>query len=357
MNLLTGQKVLVGMSGGVDSSVAAQLLKNSGYDCYGVSMALCDGLPGCVVSDFSDAQKVAHKTGLPFSVLDATSPFRKYVVEHFIKSYEDGLTPNPCIVCNQTIKFSVMLDYAMSIGCEYVATGHYAIIRQDENTGRYLLFKAKDLVKDQSYFLACLTQYQLSHALFPLGELCKNTVRSIAESEGFITAKKRDSQDICFIPDGDFATFIQKYTGKTFKNGAYLDFNGQIVGKHDGAIRYTLGQRKGLRLALGEPVYVCDKNMRENTVTVGPDSALFHRELTADKWNWIPFPELETPMKVLAKIRYRHTPQPATVYPQENGFAKVVFDEPQRAITPGQAVVLYQDDMVIGSGTIQSFAD
>ena len=217
---------------------------------------------------------------------------------------------------------------------------------------RYLLYKATDEAKDQSYFLAGLDQHQLSHTLFPLGELTKDEARQIALEQGFVNAKKKDSQDVCFIPDGDFAEFIRRYRGIDFPAGDYLDLSGNVVGKHTGAIRYTLGQRKGLGLAMGEPVYVCGKDMTANTVTVGPNEALFSRELVAKDWNWIPFPALTEPMRVTAKARSRHLGAPATVYPNADGTAKVIFDEPQRAITPGQAVVLYQEDMVIGSGTI-----
>ncbi|MBO5868642.1 MAG: tRNA 2-thiouridine(34) synthase MnmA, partial [Oscillospiraceae bacterium] len=254
--------------------------------------------------------------------------------------------------CNRYLKFDILLEQALALGCTHIATGHYAQVSQDPDTGRYLLRKAKDLTKDQSYFLACLTQYQLSHCRFPLGGLTKPQVREIAEAQGFITARKKDSQDICFIPDGDYVAFMEDYCKKSYPAGQFLDMQGKTVGTHRGAVCYTIGQRKGLGLAMGEPVYVCSKDMEQNTVTVGPDAALFHTTLRATDWNWIPFPDLTEPLRLKAKVRYRHTEQPATVYPEDNGCARVVFDEPQRAITPGQAVVLYLEDMVVGSGTI-----
>jgi len=233
-----------------------------------------------------------------------------------------------------------------------VVSGHYARIRRDEESGRYLLYKAEDRSKDQTYFLAGLSQQQLAHILFPLGNLTKAQVREIAESLELVNARKRDSQDICFVPDGDYTAFLTRYTGKTYPEGDYLDLNGKVVGRHRGAVCYTRGQRKGLNLALGTPVYVCSKDMQANTVTVGPNEALFSRVLRAKDWNWFPFPALATPMAVTAKIRHSQTELPATVYPEENGFARVEFETPQRAITPGQSVVLYNGDDVVGGGTI-----
>lgn len=349
------KKVLVAMSGGVDSSVAAYLCKKAGYPCVGAIAQMCDRtILGDAFSpqNMQDAKSVADRLGMEFYTFDAVAPFQQAVVENFISSYEQGLTPNPCIQCNRHIKFSYLLNKALDAGCDYIATGHYAQIQQDPNTGRYLLYQAADKAKDQSYFLAGLNQYQLAHTLFPLGSFTKEQIRQIAAAEGFLTAKKKDSQDICFIPDGDFMAFIERYTGKKYESGTFLDLNGKTVGTHNGAIRYTLGQRKGLGLAMGAPVYVCSKDMNTNTVTVGPEAALYTQTLVAKDWNWLPFPELTEPIQVLAKARYRHIPQKATVYPKENGCANVVFDSPQRAITPGQTVVLYADDMVIGSGTI-----
>lgn len=349
------KKALVAMSGGVDSSVAAYLTQQAGYHCIGAIARLCDSsLPGCADPDGSiaDARAVAQRLNMEFTVLERTEAFKKQVVDYFVDTYAEGATPNPCVRCNSAIKFGELLEQALAMGCQCIVTGHYARIRRDENTGRYLLYKAMDEAKDQSYFLAGLNQHQLTHTRFPLGELTKDEAREIAREQGFVNAKKKDSQDVCFIPDGDFAAFIQRYTGADFPAGDFLDLKGNIVGKHTGAIRYTLGQRKGLGLAMGEPVYVCGKDMDANTVTVGPNEALFSTELVAKDWNWIPFPALLEPMRFTAKARSRHLGAPATVYPLEDGTAKVIFDEPQRAITPGQAVVLYQEDMVIGSGTI-----
>ena len=349
------KKALIAMSGGVDSSVAAYLTIQEDITSIGATMQLCDerllGQPPAG-DPVADAAAVAQRLGMDFHVLDRTAAFREKVVDYFVNAYESGLTPNPCVQCNKCIKFDDLLDAALDLGCRWVVTGHYARIRYDKATDRYLLYKAADSAKDQSYFLAGLSQHQLSHTRFPLGELTKEEARKIAEEQGFINARKRDSQDICFVPDRDFMAFIRRYTGKTYPCGDYLDLNGKVVGRHSGAIGYTLGQRKGLGLAMGAPVYVCDKDMQANTVTVGPNEALFSDTLTADNWNWIPFPSLTEPMRVTAKARSRHAGAPATVYPEENGTARVVFDEPQRAITPGQAVVLYDGDLVIGSGTI-----
>ena len=357
---MTQKKALIAMSGGVDSSVAAYLTQQAGFQCTGATMRLFDNsILGrdqestcCSLDDVEDARSVARRLGFPFYVFNFKDDFEEKVIRKFIHCYECGATPNPCIDCNRYLKFDHLLRRGYELGCDCVVTGHYARIRQDEKTGRYLLYKAMDLSKDQSYVLYSLTQEQLAHTRFPLGEMTKAEARAIAEEQGFINARKHDSQDICFVPDGDYVAFMERYTGKKYTPGDYLDLQGNVVGKHKGAVSYTLGQRKGLNLAMGTPVYVCAKDMERNTVTVGPNEALFSTTLRATDWNWFPFPALAEPVRVSAKARYNQPPQPATVYPEENGFARVVFDEPQRALTPGQAVVLYDGEMVVGGGTI-----
>ena len=351
---------LIGMSGGVDSSVAAYLMLRSGYRCIGATMRLYDNeMLGrdhshtcCSLDDVEDARSVARRLGIPHYVFNFKEDFEKQVIEKFVTSYESGLTPNPCIDCNRYLKFQRLLRRALELGYDYVVSGHYARLRQDPDTGRFLLYKAADRTKDQTYFLACLSQEQLAHIQFPLGDLTKPEVRQIAEEQGFLNARKHDSQDICFVPDGDYVAFLERYTGKKYPAGDYLDLQGHVVGQHRGAVCYTLGQRKGLNLAMGAPVYVCGKDMANNTVTVGPSEAPFSGALRANDWQWFPFPTLTQPMQVTVKTRHSQSEQSATVYPEENGFARVEFDAPQRAVTPGQAVVLYQGDLVIGGGTI-----
>ena len=347
------KKALIGMSGGVDSSVAAYLTQCTGFDCIGATMRLYDKSAACgAPDDAADARSVAEKLGIPHHILSFQDRFEEKVIRNFISCYEQGLTPNPCIQCNRHLKFGHMLSAARDLGCDYVVSGHYARIRQDEATGRYLLYKAADRAKDQTYFLASLNQEQLSHILFPLGELTKEQVRRIAEENGFVNARKRDSQDICFVPDGDYVAFMEGYTGKTYSEGDYLDLDGKVIGRHKGAVCYTLGQRKGLGIALGAPAYVCKKDMAANTVTLGPHEALFSKALRANDWNWYPFSSLAGPLEITVKTRHSQQEQAATVYPEENGFARVEFHGPQRAVTPGQAVVLYQGELVIGGGTI-----
>ena len=276
-------RALIAMSGGVDSSVAAWLTQQKGYNCIGATMRLLKAEN----ADASDARAVAQRLGIPFHLLDLSKEFAENVMNDFVRCYEAGLTPNPCIVCNRRLKFGHLLDAALELGCQYIVTGHYA--RITEENGRYLLKKAADIAKDQSYFLYSLTQHQLSHTLFPLGELTKEEARAIAEEQGFINARKKDSQDICFIPDGDYFAFLKQYTGKDYPAGNFLDMDGTVVGRHQGAVAYTRGQRKGLGLAMGRPVYVCGKDMDKNTVTVGENEQLFSSSLLADDWNFFPF--------------------------------------------------------------------
>ena len=353
------RKALIAMSGGVDSSVAAYLTQQAGLDCIGATMRLYDNAmiaaedsTCCSLEDVEDARSVAYKLGMPFHVLNAKAEFEDKVIRPFIHCYECGATPNPCIECNRHLKFHHLLQKAQLLGCDCIVTGHYARIRYDEALGRYLLLKALDPGKDQSYVLYCLTQEQLSHTRFPLGELTKAQARQIAQDHGFLNARKRDSQDICFVPDGDYVAFLERHTGKRYAPGSYLDQTGKVVGTHRGAVAYTLGQRKGLGVALGEPMYVCGKDMDANTVTLGRNADLYSSGLIAENMNWLPFPELTAPLAVTAKIRHSQYEQPAMVYPMENGSVRVVFGTPQRAVTPGQAVVLYDGDMVVGGGTI-----
>ena len=350
---------LIAMSGGVDSSVAAWLMQQAGYDCTGITMRLTRnetlGQSGfhtcCSEKDIEDAAEVAFALDIPYEVLDFTADFREQIIEKFVRVYEAGGTPNPCIDCNKYMKFRHLLDWARAHGMEYVVTGHYARVEQDEATGRFLLKKGLDEGKDQSYVLYNLTQEQLAHIRLPLGGLHKTEVREIAEQHKFVNARKHDSQDICFVPDGDYARFMEDFTGKHYPAGDFLDESGRVVGTHNGAVRYTIGQRKGLGLAMGAPVYVCGKDMQANTVTVGPEEMLFDRIVYADEVNWIAIPELTGPLRVTARTRYHQVEQAATVYPAECGF-RLEFDQPQRAPTPGQAVVLYQGDTVLGGGTI-----
>ena len=348
-------KALIGMSGGVDSSVAAFLTGEEGFECIGATMRLYTGQEDgtcCSLDDVEDARSVAFRMGIPFYVFNFSGDFEQKVMAHFARCYQSGLTPNPCIECNRHLKFDRFLRRAYELGCDYIVTGHYARITRLPN-GRFCLQKAVDGAKDQTYFLCTLTQEQLAHSRFPLGALTKDQVRQIAREQGFINARKRDSQDICFVPDGDYMAFLERYTGEKGVPGDFLDATGKVVGTHKGAAAYTLGQRKGLGLAMGEPVYVCGKDMDANTVTVGPNEALFRRTLVADDWNWMTVDGLTQPLRVRAKTRSRMTEQPAAVYPMENGLVRVEFDEPQRAITPGQAVVLYDGDLVVGGGTIR----
>lgn len=343
---MSRERVLIGLSGGVDSTLAAKLLSDWGYDCVGCTMVLSDG------QDIEDARAAADRLGIPFQAFDFRAEFRHQVIEPFIAAYEAGRTPNPCVACNRCLKFGAMLQKAEELDCSWVATGHYA--RVEERNGRFLLRRAADPAKDQTYFLACLTQAQLAHVKFPLGAYTKAEVRQLARQAGFVNAGKRDSQDICFVPGGDYAAVMEAYTGKTYPAGDYLDQSGHVVGHHRGAVRYTLGQRKGLDLALGTPVYVCAKDMERNTVTVGPESALYSPALRAENMNWFPFEVPDGSLRCTVKTRHSQRETPATVRPLDHGGALVEFDEPHRAVTPGQAVVLYSGELVLGGGTIGS---
>ncbi|MCC8182026.1 MAG: tRNA 2-thiouridine(34) synthase MnmA [Clostridiales bacterium] len=360
MALLMEESALVAMSGGVDSSVAAALMLRRGCRCQGVTMRLYNNdtvgqsefHTCCSERDVDDASQVAFQLDIPYSVVDYTVDFRAQIIDKFIRIYEAGGTPNPCIDCNRYMKFDKLLRYADEQGLSWVVTGHYARICRDEEKGRWLLKKAADESKDQSYVLYMLTQEQLSRIRFPLGEMTKEQTRAVAQELGFCNAAKHDSQDICFVPDGDYAAFMERYTGKRYPEGDFLDLSGQVVGRHRGAVRYTLGQRKGLGLAMGEPVYVCRKDMAANTVSVGPNEALYARTVLVGELNWIAIPALTAPMRVKAKLRYRQREQWATLSPEGEELVRLTFDQPQRAATVGQAAVFYDGDTVVGGGTI-----
>ncbi|MBR7082061.1 MAG: tRNA 2-thiouridine(34) synthase MnmA [Oscillospiraceae bacterium] len=341
------KSTLIAMSGGVDSSVAALLMKERGYDCAGATMLLHSGES----ADARDARDVAQSLGIPFYLLDFREDFSRLVIDDFARAYERGDTPNPCVVCNKHIKFGRLLREAEKLGYAGISTGHYARVEYDEPSGKYLLKKAANAEKDQSYVLYNLTQEQMARVNFPLGEFTKAEIRAIAEKHGFVTAHKHDSQDICFVPDGDYAAYIERHTGKTYEPGDFVDKNGKILGRHRGMIHYTVGQRKGLGLALDAPGYVCEKRMDTNTVVIGQNSDLFSSALSASDFNWT-VDEPSGKLRVKARTRYNQREQDAVAY-TKGDIVRVEFDEPQRAITCGQSVVLYDGDTVVGGGIIR----
>ncbi len=361
MTSTSKKRVVIGMSGGVDSSVAAAVLKEKGYEVVGVTMRLWDGenIDGnitestcCSLSAVEDARRVASRLDIEYHVLDFRKEFSEFVIDYFVSEYINGRTPNPCIACNKFLKFDAMAKRAQILNADYIATGHYARVEYDESTCRYLLKRACADAKDQTYALYNLTQSQLSSLLLPLGDFSdKDMVRQYAEENGLSTAKKPDSQEICFVPDNDYASFIKRRIGSLPPSGNFVDLEGNILGQHKGIVNYTIGQRKGLGIAFGEPMFVIKIDAKKNEVVLGRQGTEFSDTLYAINPNFIPFDSLDAPLRAEAKVRYSAKPAPCTIS-QEGERIKVAFDVPQRAITPGQAVVIYDGDLVIGGATI-----
>ena len=359
------KKAIIAMSGGVDSSVAALLTRNTGDDCIGATMKLFHnediGMERekscCSLDDIEDARSVCYRIGIRYYVFNFSEKFKEDVMERFVHAYECGATPNPCIDCNRYLKFDKLFQRMRELGRDYIVTGHYARTEYDSSSGRFLLKKAADASKDQSYVLYTLTQEQLAHVSFPLGNLQKAEVRHIAEENGFVNARKHDSQDICFVPDGDYAGFIEQYTGHSSDPGDFIDTKGNVIGRHRGIIHYTHGQRRGLGIPAAGRLYVCDILPNTNQVILGSEQDLFCSELTAGEVNLISCESIPEPIRIKAKIRYRHPEEPAIAWQTPDGKLHVKFDRPQRAITRGQAVVLYDEDVVVGGGVIEKQQD
>lgn len=362
-NNLDKKKVVIGMSGGVDSAVAAYVLKEQGYEVIGITMKLweedasnyAEDYGGCCsLSSVEDARLVAEKLDMPFYVISYKEDFMKAVVDDFIDEYLNGRTPSPCIRCNKYIKFDALLETAKSLGAYYVATGHYGIVEEDLETDRHLIKKSKEERKDQTYMMYSLSQDQIKHVLMPLGAYeTKEEVRAIAEREDLIVARKKDSQEICFVTDDDYARFVKEHTLKAIPKGDFVDSQGKVLGQHKGIIHYTIGQRKGLGMTFGKPMYVIKIDAKNNQVILGDDDQVFRNELTAKEVNFIPFDLPPEGYACSGKVRYSSKTSPCSLYNLGDKRIKVVFDSPQRAVTPGQAVVFYQEDILVGGGIIE----
>ena len=375
MNSPKRQRVVCGMSGGVDSSATAALLLEQGYEVVGITLKLwpqdCVNRAEdkcCGPQAVTDARAVCHKLDIPYYLIDEAAEFQKHVIQYFADEYKAGRTPNPCVMCNQNLKFGRLIDRADQLGADFIATGHFARIERPTTpslapsdgardgvmgVGRYLLKRGRDLRKDQSYFLFSLRQDQLARAIFPLGEKTKSDTREVARHCQLKTADKEESMEICFVPDNNYGGFLQAANLVQKHRGEIVDLHGHVLGQHDGIEFYTIGQRKGLGITTAKPVYVVELDAENNRVVVGDDSALDRDEFVADRCNWHPFDKLTEPIEVTAKIRYNHPGTPATVTPLENNAVRVKLHTPQRAITPGQAAVFYQDDLVMGGGWIR----
>ena len=357
---MENRKVLVGMSGGVDSAAAALLLREAGWESIGCTLRLYDnediGEPAegtcCSLEAVEEARNAARKLGIDHYTFNFSRQFRRCVMDDFVSAYREGRTPNPCIQCNRTIKFDALLRRAEELEIGHIATGHYARVDRDETAGRWRLLRGKDRRKDQTYFLYPLTQKVLSRLLLPVGEYDKPAIRAMAASAGFSSAGRPDSQDICFVPDGDYAGFLQRYGGVELVPGDFVDEEGRVLGRHRGLPCYTTGQRRGLGVSADRPLYVLRKDASRNQVVLGDEARLYSRTVRAKDFHWVSLPPQDEPLAVTAKTRYSQTEASGTLYPEADGMVRMEFDDPQRAVTPGQSLVCYQGELVVGGGII-----